>query len=328
MAYNDLLKIRTWARDGSQTAHITDAVQDLTWSGSYTDCARKLTYTILPEALSDLGGRVRLYHDAEILFSGSVFARSRNSLENAVSITAYDRGIYLKRNETYRKIRNQTPEAVTAQLCREFGVTSGNLAKTGVPLSRNFFGVSLYQVIQTMYTLASEKTGKNYQIRFRADTLDVIEKTQTAETIRLIPGSNLISCDSEDSIESLVTSVAAYNDDGKRVAIYDNPDGLRGLYGLFQQVLKSTGQDDPAKTARQILANNGVKTTINAKCLGNTKLISGHTVVVHEPITGTDGLFWILSDSHTVRKGIYQTMVTLDFRNLMDKQSAGSVPTK
>ena len=51
-------------------------------------------------------------------------------------------------------------------------------------------------------------------------------------------------------------------------------------------------------------------------------------VVVHEPVTGTDGLFWILSDSHTTVSGVYQTTVTLDFRNLMDQQEAGSVPTE
>ena len=51
-------------------------------------------------------------------------------------------------------------------------------------------------------------------------------------------------------------------------------------------------------------------------------------MVVHEPVTGTDGLFWILSDSHTTAGGVYQTTVTLDFRNLMDQQEAGSVPTE
>ena len=44
-------------------------------------------------------------------------------------------------------------------------------------------------------------------------------------------------------------------------------------------------------------------------------------------MTGTDGLFWILSDSHTKQNGIYQAKLTLDFRNLMDEQEAGSVPT-
>ena len=59
--------------------------------------------------------------------------------------TAYDRGLYLKKNETYLAVRNQTPEAVTAQICREFGIKPGSLAATGIRLSRNFLGVSLYR---------------------------------------------------------------------------------------------------------------------------------------------------------------------------------------
>ena len=328
MAYDDLLKIRTWARDGSRTSHITELVQSKTWSGSYQDCARKLTYTALPQALSELGGRVRLYHEADILFSGSVFAQRRGSLDETFSVTAYDRGIYLKKNETYRKVRNQTPEAVTAQLCAEFGIQTGTLAATGVALSRNFLPATLYQVIQTMYTLASEQTGKQYQIRFRSDALEVVEKARGPETLRLIPGSNLLSCESSESIEDLVTSVAVYDDTYRLLTSYDSPDGLRALYGLMQQAIRASDKEDPAQSARQILEENGVKTTITARCLGNTKLITGNAVVVHEPVTGTDGLFWILSDSHTTADGIYQTTVTLDFRNLMDKQEAGSVPTE
>lgn len=328
MAYDDLLKIRTWSRDGKKTSHITAAVQSKTWSGSYTDCARKLTYSALPDALSELGGRVRLYHEADILFSGSVFRRKRDNASQVFDCTAYDRGIYLKKNETYLAVRNQPPEAVTAQICREFNIKSGSLASTGIKLSRNFLGVSLYQIIQTMYTLAAEQNGKKYQIRFRADTLEVVEKALGAESIRLVPGSNLLSCSSEESIENMVTSVAVFDDQYKRIATYDSPNNYRALYGLMQQAIKSSDKEDPAKSAKQILEDNGIKTTITAQCLGNTKLITGNAVVVHEPVTGTDGLFWILSDSHSTTRGIYQTQVTLDFRNLMDKKTAGSVPTK
>ena len=328
MAYDDRLKIRTWSRDGTKTSHISELVESKTWSGSCTDCARRLSYTVLPSALGEIGSCVRMYREAELLFSGVAFVRRRNSLERTISVTAYDRGIYLKRNETYQKVRNQTPEAVTAQICREFGIETGALAETGVKINRNFFGTDLYQTIQTMYTLAAEQNGKKYQVRFRGDKLEVIEKRQTAETIRLIPGSNLLSCSSQESIENLVTSVAVYNDDYKCVAAYDSPDGLRELYGLMRQAMKAGDKDDPEKAAHQILEDNGVKTTINVKCLGNTKLVSGNAVVVHEPVTGTDGLFWILSDSHTVSRGVYLTTLTLDFRNLMDEKSAGSVPTE
>lgn len=328
MAPGSVFSLHSWSLDGTKTACIDRKVQELTWSGSWQDCARRLACPVLGDALCELGGRVKLLRSGETMFSGTVFARGQGSLEQTVSLTAYDRGIYLKRNETYLKARAQTPEGLAAQLCREFGIPCGSLARTGVRIDRNFLGVSLYRIIQTMYTLAAEQTGKQYQVRFRGDELEVVEKALGAESLRLIPGSNLLSCDSKESMEGLVTSVAVYNEEGRQVAAYDAPDGLRGLYGLMQQAIKASDKANPAGTARQLLADNGVRTTITARCLGSGKLITGNTVVVHEPVTGVDGLFWILSDSHTVRQGIYQTTVTLDFRNLMDRQEAGSVPAK
>ena len=326
MAYDDLLKIRTWSVDGSKTEHITEKVQAKTWSGSYRDCARQLSFSVLPEALAELGGMARLYLGPDILFSGHIFSRSRDSLGKTIDCTALDNGLYLKRNSTYLAVRNQTPEAVTAQLCGEFGIPCGALAATGVPLSRNFLGVSLYQIIQTMYTLAAEQTGKQYQIRFRAGNLEAAEKAVGPESIRLVPGSNLISCTSSESSVNMVNRVAVYDGGLRKLAQYDSPEDYAALYGLMQRAIKADGREKPEAAARDILEQNGISTTITARCLGNAKLITGNAVAVHEPVTGVDGLFWITADSHTVKQGIYQTKVTLDFRNLMDKQAAGSLP--
>jgi len=327
MAHNDFLKIRTWSTDASKSEHITNMVSDLAWSGSYKDCARKLTFDVIPDALIEVGGMVRLYHEADILFSGHLRRRGRSTGQQIISCTAYDRGVFLKKNETYIAVRDQTPEEVAQQICNEFGIPVGNLAVTGVPVSRNFLGTNLYQIIQTMYTLASEQTEKKYQVRFRSNHLEVVEKAISDESIKLIPGVNLISCRAEDSIEDMVTSVAVYDDEFVKIATYDSPEGYRALYGLFQAAIKASTYEDPEAAAKDILAENGYSQTITAVCIGNTKLVTGNAVVVREPITGLDGLFWILSDSHTVKNGVYQTTVTLDFRNLMDEQSAGSVPT-
>lgn len=326
MAYDDLLKIRTWSLDGTRTEHVTEKVQAKTWSGSYQDCARHLSFSVLPEALAELGGMARLYLGPDILFSGHIVSRNRDSLGHTVDCSALDNGMYLKRNSTYIAVRKQTPEAVTAQLCGEFGVPCGDLAATGVPLSRNFLGVSLYQIIQTMYTLAAEQTGKQYQIRFRSNHLQVVEKAIGPESLRLVPGSNLISCRSAESIEKMVNRVAVYDDKFKKVAQYDSPENYAALYGLMQKAIRASQKENPEASARDILERNGISTTITAQCLGNVKLITGTAVAVHEPVTGVDGLFWITADSHTVRRGIYQTKVTLDFRNLMDEQTAGSLP--
>jgi hypothetical protein len=327
MAYNDRLQLLAWSRDGRKTEDITELIQTQQWSGSYQDCARKLNYHLRTDGLSDLGGQVWLKHNGETLLSGTVFRRERSNEDQVFSCTAYDRGIYLKKNSTYLAVRNQTPEAVCAKLCGEYGISVGSLATTGVTLSRNFLGTTLYQIIQTLYTLAAEQNGKKYQIRFQGEKLHVVEKALGTQSLRLVPGSNLLSCKTVESIENLVTTVGVYDDQSKRIATYESSDNYRALYGLMQEAIRASDKDDPAASAKQILEDNGVKTTITAQCLGNVKLVTGNAVVVHEPITGTDGLFWILEDQHTVSRGIYQTQLTLDFRNLMDKRTAGSVPT-
>jgi len=326
--FDDFLKIRTWSLDGSRTEHITEKLQSKTWSGSYQDCARQLSFSALPEALMELGGMVRLYKGPDILFSGHIVSRSRDSLGKTIDCTSLDNGLYLKRNSDYLSVRNQTPEAITRQLCEKFGIPCGELAAAGVPLTRNFLGDSLYQIIQTMYSLAAEQTGKQYQIRFRSNHLYVVEKAIGPESIRLTPGSNLIWCRAAESIEKMVNRVAVYDDEFQRSSVYDSPEGYIGLYGLMQQAIKASDKENPEASAKDILEQNGISTTITALCLGNTKLIAGNAVVVHEPVTGVDGLFWITSDSHTTVRGVYQTKVSLDFRNLMDKQSAGSVPAE
>lgn len=328
MAYNTALKVRSWKNGGAESQNVTDYLQSLTWSGNYRDCCRELSGDLLRGATCEMGGQMRMYHAADVLFSGRCFEREGDSRERAISFTAYDHGIYLKRNSTYLAVRKRTPEAVTRQICQQYGVTVGKLAVTGCRLSRNFLGVSLYQIIQTMYTLASKQTGKKYQIRFSGDALNVVTKEINAESLLLIPGNNLLRCSSRDSITDMVNSVAVYNDNFRRTATYKSDKNYIALYGLMEKAIKASSDESPQKTAKELLEENGVQTTISADCIGNLKLISGNTVVVKEPVTGTNGLFWILTDSHTLAKGIHQTKVTLDFRNLMDEEDAGSLPTK
>ena len=43
MAFLDRVVLTAWSRDGKEKAEISGLVANLTWSGSYTDCARRLT---------------------------------------------------------------------------------------------------------------------------------------------------------------------------------------------------------------------------------------------------------------------------------------------
>ena len=328
------VKIRTTDPDG-KTANITELCRSITWSGDYRNCARTLSFSPvtsavdknLPRAPTELGGSAQFWRDSDLLMDAYSLERSRDSLGNTIDVTAYDRGLYLKRNSTYKRYEKQTAEAVTAALCGEFGIQTGELAATGVPLTRNFLGVNLYKIIMTMYTLAADQTGKKYRIRFRGAKLEVVEMERTAETILLKPDCNLLTATTKESASAMTNSVAIYDDNFQRLQVVEDDEAVR-LYGLMQAAVKASATEDPAAAAKKMLEENGLKTTITLQCLGNLKLITGNTVAVREPVTGTNGLFWIISDTHTWKSGVYQTKLTVDLQALMDSQTAGSLPTE
>ena len=328
------MKIRTTDPDGT-TANITALCRSITWSGDYRNAARTLSFSPvvsdtdrnLPRAPTALGGSARFWHNGELLMDAFSLDRSRDSLGNTIDVTAYDRGLYLTRNDKYIRVSGLTAEAVTASLCGEFGIEVGSLASTGVPITRNFFGVSLYKIIMTMYTLAADQTGKKYRIRFRGAKLEVVEMAQTTESILLRPGSNLLPCITKESASGMTNSVAIY-DDGCNLIQTQQDDAAVRLYGLMQAAIKASAYDDPVGHARQLLSENGLQTTITLNALGNLKLITGNTVAVEEPITGTYGLFWIISDSHTWKRNVYQTKIAVSLEALMDAKTAGSLPTE
>ena len=326
----EYVKLRATSPEGD-TANITELCRSITWSGDWRNAARMLSYSPvanqddprLPRAPTELGGSARFWHGSELLMDAYALERTRDSLGNTIDVTAYDKGLYLTRNSTFLRVEGQTAEAVTAMVCGQFGIPVGALAATGVPITRNFLGVPLYKIIMTMYTLAADQTKKKYRVRFRGASLEVVEMVQSEESVILVPGSNLLSCVTKESASSMINSVAIY-DDGYNLVKKQEDSAAAALYGLMQTAIRSGAYDDPEGHAQQVLKENGLKTTITANALGDLRLITGNTVVVHEPVTGTEGLFWILSDTHTWTRNIYQTKLTLSLEAVMDSQSAGS----
>ena len=129
------------------------------------------------------------------------------------------------------------------------------------------------------------------------------------------------------SIEDLVDRVAIYDKNDKLVKKVDDS-GLIKLYGVMQNYLKQEEGEDSNAKAQKILRDNDVQQKITINNLGNIANVTGGTVVVHEPYTGLYGLFYIDSDEHTWKNGIYTNKLIVNFKNIMDEQDAGSLPNK
>ncbi len=330
------MAIKILITNNSKTLDITELVQTVTWSGDYQQCARTLEFELTASTFADknipvikceLGSAVTLQQNSTILFEGYIFERQKNTDSNVINITCYDRGIYLKRNEAYYTFGGETAEVIVRRICSEYDIKIGSIATTGVKINRNFMGVSLYNIIMTCYTIASEKTGKQYIVRFKKSELNVLEKTVTDETLLIEGGSNLISASTTESISNVINQVVIYNSNDVLIKTQKNADSVK-MYGLMQSYLKESDGEDATDKAKKILSDNEVSQSIEINNLGNIANITGGTVVVKEPYTGLYGLFYIDADTHTWKQGQYYNKLTVNFKSIMDEQEAGSLPNK
>lgn len=326
-------EIRIVLTAGGTSADITNLVPAVSWSGSVSTAARTLDFSIVssssdknvPETDCPVGANVQLLLASTVLFDGFIISRTKSTESSSIDLSCFDRGFYLTQNQANKKYRGVTPEEMTSQLASEFGITCGALAETGFKFNRNFFGVSLYDIIATGYTLASASTGKAYHIGFEGASLCVREKIPGDKTLIVEGCRNLMSAITTESIQSMVNAVAIYDTDNNFLRLEQDAQAIQA-YGTLQRCLTQSKNDDKSAQAKKLLSDGGLDEKITVNCLGNTANTSGGCVVVRESYTGLFGLFWIDSDVHEWKRGQYYNKLTLTYKNIMDEKQAGSLP--
>ena len=317
---------------------VTQQVQKVTLSGDYQQCARTLELSMLIQSCQRTNGRhhphnqaweslvfqngdhAALYHENRLLFSGNIETRARNSESSLVTLTAYDGGRILKKNTDTIKAAGLTPEGLAQTIAQKYGIPVGEIAATGVKLKKNYIQRSLYDMLQSAYTDAGEELGKKYIVRFEGTNLCVREKVRRDTTV-LESGVNLLSSSVTESVADMVNQVVIVDENNKVLQTLKNAADIQ-RYGLAQAMLKQTAEDLTAQ-AKQMLEDGREEQKITVQNFGNPDYITGNAVVLKDTVTGLSGLFWIDSDTHSWKNGLYQNRLTLNFRNLMNEKDAG-----
>ena len=102
-------------------------VKQLTWSGSYRQGARKLSFDVASspydpsEKIPDLapGNAVSFFQDSSLLFSGLIISREKTTGSSTITVSCYDRGFYLLKNQGAYQFTAQTPDAVARRVCAD-----------------------------------------------------------------------------------------------------------------------------------------------------------------------------------------------------------------
>ncbi len=313
---------------GQQT-DLTGLAQHLSWTGDGKTAARRLTLSIAqtardrhqPHPEIALGSTAELRIGGESVFAGTWLDADEDTDGTTYERVAYDRGYQMRQNSDYISVNNQTPEEIAAMLAKRCGCELGRVASTGVRLTRNFLPGDYYTILRTIYAMASEQTGVRYRIRFDGGALQVVELVLTAETLLLRPGVNLLRCAKSESAHDLINRVRIYSDSDALLDTLDNAES-QALYGIFQSTVKQSGHKDAAAAARQALKDHDMTSTLTCDCLGSTRLLTGNTVVLHEPRLDLYGLCHIQSDVHTIERGIWRTRVQVSLEDLISADDA------
>ena len=320
-------------KSGSATRDITRILTTWTWSGDKATISRELSGEVayiegsrLP--VPEIGDLVTMLEGTEKRFVGVILQRSLGSEDSTMAFTAFDFGYYLQRNDGTYKFTGATPEEITRLACSDREIPVSQLPSTGIRLWRKFAGVKLNQLITTAWTLASEKNGKVYAIRYTPEGLLVKERSVNKSNLVLKASSNLMNATTKEDATQMVNSVAIYDSNGNFLRRIGDQ-AAQKLCGVMEQhVTQNSGKEaDADAAARKALEDGRLKKTVTVNVLGDTALLTGETVVVREAKTGLTGIFWIDADIHTWKNKNYYSKLTLNCRNVMATSNAGSEET-
>ena len=306
---------------------ITNLLINVTWSGDYKSCARKLEFSLIssptdiniPKVDIPLMSMISFYEDDKELFRGFVYEREKSS-DNSMNFLCYDYCAKLNDIKVSYNIKSETASSIYNKFLTEYGLNKGDIAQANTKIKKVFLGTTAYDMIMTAYTEEAKKTGKKYMVYAKGDKFYSSEKGNIKLNLSFEEGKNILSSNFKESVSSMVNKVIIVDENGNKSSEVVNDEWLK-TYGLFQEVYKKEENKDSNTEAKTLL--NGIEQTCSLSGFGDTTCVTGYGVQVKDTYTGLVGLFYIDSDTHTWEGGNYTIDLELNFKNIMNEVSAG-----
>lgn len=332
--------------DGSRSNAFTDITPicgAITMQGDVKAASRELSFEVLRADmdyyLSGLGTLSRgdgvLLTDGEspdpatAAFFGVVWSVSEDDSEARKTVNCYDNMKFLMTSDTITSVwTNVTPQEVTETVCKELGVTCGDLAKCDVKVSVNARDKSGYEAIMIAWTEARKQTDEFYYPRMVGYKFSVIKKGERLDDKALVYKSeplpcNLISVQVEEDSAEAVTSLWERNSSGTPQWKENNDEWVKTygyIVGMNDASRQSTKQDS-------VKALNDGKKTVNVSAIGDWAVQTGWSVALFSKVLSSDMLY-IEHDSHTYENGIHTMSLTLSYENSMDEVEQQEIEQK
>lgn len=229
------------------------------------------------------------------IFLGAVHQIDRT--EDAARITAYDRGVYLVRNELYGLFLGSGAD-IAAQVAEKLGIPLGSVEADGQ------YKAIVSRAGQSAFSILRRAVGEGREISIRNGALTVAAGGGPA--VRLAP-ERVLSVSSRAGVGEMVNRCVTLRRNGGIAAQTQNPGDI-AAYGQFQRVRLLSGEA-PAELL------HGKTMSARVTLLGDLALRCGGTVRADRPQWGLEGIYAITAVEHRWEKGLFTTAVSLEQEN-------------
>jgi len=336
--------------NNSANKDITPWIISVNWGGTLGTSARTLDFSIayntkekdanFVNATVNLGDTISFSFspkgskNAYKLFNGVVFLRNRNTDGYTMEFKAYDKIIYLAKNEVQMKFVKQTAKSIISSVCSPFGVGLGTVHEDFNLVCDDFIAdkMTASEVIQKCMDYLEANFGYRYKAVMLNGALNLLraDGSDIVTNFILSDKANIVTARHGDSLEDMVNRVAIANDNGDIVG-YVKLDNEIQKYGLIQKVYKYNPKEQTERAAKILLKKVKYHSSISG--LGNVQCVSGYVVQVTEE--HLKGYFMIIADRHTFENGNHTMELTLDFitrpndaANATTEGNVNPMPTK
>ena len=287
---------------------IIELVQDgLQWGGSKDIVSRSLNFSILyapldktlPAYKAKVGDKVSYIENNKTYFYGYIEKIDYNTDSNTLNITCYDLMKRLLNSKCIGRFKG-TLTQLANNICGSFYLKNGiesnnkhihNIVSTG--------DLSYYDILKT----ACDTMFERYCLYLDGITLKLAEH-EIQDNYEI--GKNIRSSSFSQDMSEMVNKVLIIDNKGNLINTVQNSDSI-SQYGLFQTVYNYDKDSKNNLVEASKLLNNGnneARITVN----NNNNCISGRFIKVYEPINNFNGIFEILSDSHTITNDSYMDL--------------------
>lgn len=243
------------------------------------------------------GDPVRLLGEAgEELFLGSVHQIGRT--EDAAEITAYDRGVYLARNELHGLFLGSGGE-IAAQVAARLGIPLGRVEADGQ------YKVIVTRAGQSALSILRRAVGAGREISVQNGALTVTA-SGGGPAVRLA-AERMLSVSSRAGIGEMVNRCVVLRRNGGVLSQTENGADI-AAYGQFQRVRLHSGEE-PAELL------HGRTMSARAVMLGDLSVRCGGTATADGPLFsawGLRGTYAVTAVEHAWEKGLFTTAMSLE----------------